>query len=494
MRKTLLSTAGILLSALLSACSSGDELTAEEPADQTLMQEDPEEHLFDDIEDDGKMQPIRLCSTVGYSVDVTKGTGTVGANDEDQKWQWQYENIYVLMTTEEALFKGYVKSAPSVLVDDKAKGWGFTTINLPVAGREFFDDYGYQFDNSFWCRPVAGDDGKFEINYTQDPRSRGAMRYYPTQGKSHFFAYYVDDAGKYNDGGKEKPIWDATGEDVNANTVSPLIEWKDNTSSPDKIIVPFQIDGSQDLLSGYASADYKGTPVRKFDSRSARAGVIPVLGMEHMLTRFRFKLTASDLNNTGDATVFGVPGKSSAVTVDSIKVLSRSKGTMTVACKNLDNYPEADNRIAWDETTRDSLFLQQLSGTPASLPDGKQPMVKLEPVTMTKEVFWDDVAKHYNSKQIGEAILVEPNQTSYELFLYTSQTLNLSGDPAVASPYVKKERVDLVIESEDIPKFLRGHSYDVTIYVNSYEEAKLEIKLESWQSGGGISIGEDTMK
>jgi len=29
--------------------------------------------------------------------------------------------------------------------------------------------------------------------------------------------------------------------------------------------------------------------------------------------------------------------------------------------------------------------------------------------------------------------------------------------------------------------------------VNSYEDVKLEIKLERWQPGGGISIGGDEM-
>ena len=473
MRKTLLSTAGLLLSLMFVGCTSGEDLTDEGSLSLEQTQGDSEDHLFDDIKDDGKPQPIQLRSTTNNGVEVTKGTGTVGGDEVDYKWQ--YEDVYVLMTTQEALFKGKSKTAPTVEVDDVAKGWGFTTINLPDAGREFFPDYGYQFDNTFWCRPEDDGEGSFNVNYVIDPRSKGAMRYYPTQGKSHFFAYHVDDAYVAKD---------AAG--------SPKLK-RDNTEKPTKMMLDFKIDGSQDLLSGYASADYHGTTVRKFDAKSARAGVIPVLGMDHMLTRFRFKLTTSDLNNTGDASVFGVPGKSSAVTIDSIKVLSHSKGTMTVACKDLDGYPAADDRITWDMTVKDSLFLQQLSGTPATLDDGKQPLVELVPVTMTKEEFWDETAHRYLAKPIGESILVEPNQTEYELFLYTSQTLNLSGDPAVGGPYVKKERVDLVIKSTDIPKFLRGYSYDVTIFVNSYEDVKLEIKLERWQQGGGISIGGDEM-
>ena len=459
MRKTLL-TAGAISLMMLGSCSSGDDAaTIIQPL--TQQTEDPEDHLFDDIPDDGEPQVISIRSTTTDAVSVTKGTGTAGAEEVDYKWQ--FEDIYVLMTTEEALYQ-----------DDIAKGWGYTTINLPSSAMPSLGK-GYQFDNSFWCRPEADSEGNYVINYTKDVRARGAMRYYPTEGKSHFFAYYADDASVSTDENGSPKLSD------------------DNSTAPTKKTLAFHIDGSQDLLSGYATADYRGTTVRKFDAKSARAGVVPVLGMDHMLTRFRFFLTTSDLNNTGDSEAFGVEGKSSAVTIEAIKVVSHSKGTMVVACKDLADYPSADNRITWDEGTTELLYLQQLSGTAADIDNGKQPLIPLVPVTMTKDEFWSETDHRYVPQRIGESILVEPNQTEYELYLYTSQTLNVSG-PAENPPYVKKERVDLTIKSSDIPKFLRGYSYDVTIHVNSYQEAKLQIELQKWETGGGIVIGGDDME
>lgn len=473
MRKTKFLVIGTLSCLLMLGCSSGEELpllNGEKPGQQA--EEDPEDNLFDDVLDDGEPQAIVIRSMATDAVSVTKGTGTVGSmtmtgSDElsdagdyrPDDYGWQYEDIYVLMTTEEALYS-----------DDIAKGWGYASINLPNSPMPSLGK-GCQFDNSFWCRPETDGEGNYIVNYVKDPRAEGAMRYYPMSGKSNFFAYYADDS--------------STEQDEHS---SPKLKW-DNNSAPTKLTLNFKIDGSQDLLSGYASADYRGTTVRKFDAKSARAGVVPVLGMDHMLTRFRFFLTTSDLNNTGNSEAFGVPGKSSAVTIEAIKVKSpHSEGTMTVACKELADYPVADNRISWKDNTQELLSLKQLSGIPADIDNGKHPLIDLVPVTMTKDVYWSETQHRYVPQRIGEALLVEPNQTEYELYLYTSQTLNLSGDP-----FVKKECLELTIKSSDIPKFLRGSSYDVTIYVNSYQEVKIQIELQKWETGGGIVIGGDDL-
>lgn len=478
---------GALALLVLASCSSGDgvlsepepELTAEVVANESEPEtEIDENHLFDDIPDDGKPQEIVIRSAKDQ-VDVTKGTGTIGRDGGN----WQYENIYVLMTTsaQEALYN-----------DDVAKGWGFASIDKD--GSANYDNHGYQFDNRFWSRPKE-EESLTVLDYTLDERSGRIPRYYPTDGASQFFAYYVDDAGLFNEGGNKKPIWGAASADINANSTSPLFDWMDNTSSPDKITVPFQIDGSQDLMCGYATADYdvpstgQHLNLKNFSAKSARAGVIPQIGMEHLLTRFRFYLTGE-----GDTNVFGIEGKTSAVQVDAITVVSRDEGTMTVACKNWDDYPAYDDNIQWKDGTKE-LALKELDDTPVA-DDGRKPEERgksnlraFTPVNFKdKEAeMWDKERDICYPLPVGEALLVEPNLTKYELYLYTSQILNVDSE----NPTTKHEKVSLEISSKDIPVFERGRTYNVTIHVQSYQEAKISIRLKAWEAGGDVVIGGD---
>jgi hypothetical protein len=185
-----------------------------------------------------------------------------------------------------------------------------------------------------------------------------------------------------------------------------------------------------------------------------------------------------------------VDGKTSAVQVDSIKVLSQSKGTMMVACKNWEDYPAYDENIKWTGEEKDSLALRESTGAPASLPEGKPNLRKFTPVNFKdrEAEMWDKEHDIYYPIRVGEALLVEPNLAEYELFLYTSQTLNdYEGGPQVR----KKEKVSLKIKSADIEKFKRGETYKVTIHVQSYREAKISIRLKAWEQGGDVEIGGD---
>lgn len=470
--------AACLLLVTVSCSTSADAVLEEEVASADVKQDenpdayDEEEHLFDDVPDDGIPQVITLQSAPSGQV-VTKGTGTVGAvrkngtgtgGDTEKDSHWQYEDIYVLMMTDDkyALYK-----------EDIDKEWYYTSINLKKDG--IYSSKGYQFDNTFWSRPEKDAEGKYTLNYREDPRSKGDLRYYPysngekdedgkiIERKSRFFAYYIDDAA------------------VETVAGSPKIEGLEETvTKPTRATVKFHIDGSQDLMCGYASAvyPYKGEykTLTYFSARSARAGVIPALNMEHLLTRFQFRIVA------GDNDVYGTE-KSSPVTVTAIKVRSKSVGTMLVAAKDFDEYKNGYCEISdWSNDEWFSLKEIDKTQTP-SIGAGKPKLKALSPVEMNAGMTPD----------IGEALFVQPGQEKYELVLCTSQWLNGDG-PNVGGSYEKKEEIMLEISSEDIPKFERGMSYNVTIYVYSYQEVKIQVKANAWEAGGDVEIGGDEWK
>lgn len=474
MNKTwiLCGVAACLLMVTASCSTSADAVLEEEVASTDVKQDenpdadDEEEHLFDDVPDDGMPQAIILQSAPSGQV-VTKGTGTVGSvkqsgtgtgGDTEKDSHWQYEDIYVLMMTDDkyALYK-----------EDIDKEWYYTSINLKKDG--IYSSKGYQFDNTFWSRPQEDAEGKYTLNYREDPRSKGDLRYYPysngekdedgkiIERKSRFFAYYVDDA--------------AVGTD---DAGSPKIEGLDD-AKPTRATLKFHVDGSQDLMCGYASGQYNDKILTYFSARSARAGVIPALNMEHLLTRFQFKVVA------GDNEVYGTE-KSSPVTVTAIKVRSKSKGTMLVAAKDFDEYKSGYCEISdWSNDEWFSLKEIDKTQTP-SIGAGKPKLKALSPVEMNAGMTPD----------IGEALFVQPGQDKYELVLCTSQTLNLSDDPAVDHSYVKEEEIKLEIKDEDIPKFERGKSYNVTIWVYSYQEVKLQINATAWEKGKDVNdVGKD---
>ena len=221
--------ASVLGAVVLSSCSNDSVPCVDEPNVQGL-------------------EPVALGLNMSYAnVETTRGTGTVGGTTDADNI-WNYENLYVLMTT----------SDPAALQDKNAE-WGFTSVGGQVL-RE-------QFDNTFYSRPKQTErDGSpvWVIDYTCDPNEGGNVKYYPASGESDFFAYYVDDAANN----------DAQG--------NPEYVMENNTIS-----IPYTLDGSQDLMLGKAEAPsgYKG-----FSAKTARANIVPNIRMKHLLSRFTFTL------------------------------------------------------------------------------------------------------------------------------------------------------------------------------------------------------------
>lgn len=309
--------------------------------------------------------PVSLGLNMGQAdVEVTRGTGTVGGTT-DATNVWNYENLYVLMTTSD-----------SRALEDANAGWGFTSVKGQILKE--------QFDNSFFARPesvVRDGNEVWTLNYQCDPNEGGNLKYYPTQGTSDFFAYHVDDA--------------ATSVDSKGN---PEIENVNNAIS-----VNFTMDGSQDLMTGKADVSVIPASLESdgFSAKTARANVIPNIKMKHMLSRLTFTLKNGNQMTNG-------------VSVDAITVESKYQGKMFVAYKELPN-----NIIEWDSQVKELELMQKpVSGDAEyfvnSLAAGKCPLKQFVTIVMDG----------LNDVEAGEALFICPGETQYKLRLYVRYAID----------------------------------------------------------------------
>lgn len=367
----------------------------------------------------GDLVPISLGLNMGQAdVSVTRGTGTVGSTDPATN-VWNYENLYVLMTTsdEEAL-------------EDPNAEWGFSSVKGEVLKE--------QFDNSFFARPKSVDrngDTFWTLDYQCDPNEGGNLKYYPTQGESDFFAYHVDDAAT---------VVDAKG--------NPEIQMSNNA-----ITVDITMDGSQDLLTGKADVATIPSNLNSngFSAKTARGNVTPNIKMEHKLSRLTFTL------KNGNAMTAGV-------TVKSISVDSKYKGTMTVAAK--DNSAELGVNFV-DEYTR--LYLKEKMDPTApgyfvnSLSQGKCPLVDFTPIVMDGAT---DV-------EAGEALFISPGDKEYTLYVQVEYAIENNSVPTV-----EPKEIEIKFQHPDkTSAFEEGMSYHLNVTIYGLEEIVIDTQLEEWK-------------
>ena len=278
-------------------------------------------------------EPVKLSMTNSFAdVEVsgarTRGTGTVGSMDESKNL-WQHENIYVLMTSTQTREHN----------GEKTPTWGFTSA---LGNGPFLFE---QFDGSFWARPTVSDNNISVLDYTKDRNEwwwGGSIdRFYPLQGASHFFAYHIDDAFA-EDGVKTFDNVEAEDGSIARTCVNEYPTLTQNEAK-DAYSVKFDLDGSQDLMAGYApipetgyAADDKG-----FSARSAREGTVPQISMKHLLSRLTFEVVKGGDNFD-------------RVTLQGIEVVSKDKGTMIVAVnpifeEEVENPWENVGKITWAE-------------------------------------------------------------------------------------------------------------------------------------------------
>lgn len=372
------------------------------------------------------LMPINLSlSSATASVTQTRGTGTVGDTTQATN-AFRYENIYVLM----------MDVTPE-------KPWTYTNCGGTL---------GEQFNNTFFCRPQqTGTEGVYSLEYNGfDGGANGALKYYPMHGSSDFFGYYIDDAADMTDAnGNPKVAYNA-----------------DNTA----LVLPFTINGSQDIMVGKATNYAEGTT--GFSNTTARANKTPRIDMKHMLTRFTFEVIAGD---NGDGNLF----------IDTIAVYSKAKGELKVAVnaqKNPEfNYNDNDallSLIEWDENQESvAMVLDTLSATAPTFTGGK-------PMLETRDtLFIGDEGTRY---KVGDAVFVQPNNTEYQLLLKMHQWAKVGEDKM--EEQISEQKLTIKNGGK---MFERAKSYHVVIKVYNMREIELEATLEQWENGGEIEVGTD---
>ena len=349
--------------ALLYSCSSDDNFTAEESmgADSQTVA-------------DAQPMPI-LLGVSPNSIEVTRGTGTVGDIEGEATNVWKGEKINVLMLNQGTMTPTQFEGV-DICVDD--------TFALPVGS------------TSGAAIPV---DGKF--------------RYFPATGCSDFWAYRLDDA-------------------TNVELTQTASAWK----------ASFQIDGSQDIMVAKAvpsTADLNKLGKNKkswyYSAYSAHHNVNPCFTFRHLLTRLTFTVTP-------------ITDIAVGIQVDSIKVLTYTKGTLTVAAT--DDVAGEKQVIDWNTSIpRDTVLLKQRASAGS-------PLDECSSVSL---------ASKDTSQPIGEALLVAPD-TEYKVRVCFHQ-----GGHA----YYCEE----TIAQEGGAPFEAGTSYNVQIRLKGYG-ASARICSQHW--------------
>lgn len=447
---------------MLTACSSHDDLTEGNggKVDASVSLQDQ----------------IKLGVSTGSIKAMTRGTGTIGSTEvAANKWAGQDLWIYMMQ-------KGTVIPATFSYKDND---------NQPT--QEFAI-----FENKKVTAPIGETSGVVSDN---------DVRYFPLAGQYDFWGYRIDDAASMTSGAPAAKYVTANGTEDKENAV--------------KVIVPFEIDGSQDVMVGKADIQDKEKALvgdNYYSSYAARRGVQPNITFQHLLTRFTFTVVAGNESTAGykkvtnTTTDLKASDTQKAAKVEGIAIASQTKGNLVVAYNQPKEGESAPELIEWATESNPvvKLNLKQRKATPE---EGKEldntQLEDLKAVSLTgsikeSNVIGDDesttTVKSFEATpiNIGEALLVKAGQTEYPLYLTISQEINTTqnGDLKKMLQTLKttiKASDIKVVDSEAQPTtFEAGKSYNIVIKVYGYERVEITATLIPWKDGGKIDKDTDT--
>lgn len=288
----------------------------------------------------------------------------------------------------------------------------------------------------------------------------GSEPYYYGNGNYEFFGYFVDDAA--------------------GTDPTPTIDFSDST-----IILPVKIDGTQDLMVGYADRDsvikyeyeriselpmYTDTEgpsedavkSRLFSAYAIRKWTVqPKMYFHHKLTRFDFYVQSGESDAAGVIKVAG------------ISVNSNTEADMVVAGQHI--YDGLRNIAAPED-----LVLN------VKAPDGS--LTPLVPLTVDNEIPAPayDAANPVRTK-IDGSLLVMPGQSIYDL------TLSLHQDDA-QEPSSRPEKTQInfaKLLGGTHTQAMPGYKYNITLVVYKFREVEITVSIDEWKEGGDIVLDPD---
>lgn len=442
---------------------------------------------------------LSIGSSVGTEV-MSKGTGTVGDTEESGKNSWNGEIIRVYMFNKGTLTPSSVsawKAIGSELIDD------------PEAST---------FYNTEVVTPKPTDDTPIATGLAQ--RKDNKICYYPLRGASDFWGYYIDDADVELDAEGNKKV------DEKGNYIrkAPIVDGE-------QMYVPFQIDGTQDILTGqtlekddptntdfYTSKGLEASEI--YSAKAARHDVQPTLKFRHKLARLTFTARAvhaeDGVNNPQQIEVMKVTASDEAhkmavadaggdesgsvnggVYIDSIFVYSKNRGRLYFAYTDKADLHNGRNnqRIEWDVDSKGDALKGWLKlFTKPDKDAANQSTVKMAGVQP------NDV----EPAKVGDAILVAP-QDDYEFRIVMHQYVKQFSEeyyklhPSIPVRYTARKIVYPAFDNapyaipiaEELAKkgvesVVGGTSYNIELGVAGLKPVILGVTLEPWIEGGEV--------
>ena len=369
---------------------------------------------------------VKIEIGVANKMDLgTRGTGTVGGTTVDEN-VWSGQEINVCM------FKKDSENKPTL---DYA-----TEINQ-TTGEEvnIFDA------NTTLNAPDGAVSG-------EAIRTDEYIKYYPVQGSFDFWGFHLDDA------------WDPA-------NAPEIVENEDGTQS---MVVPFVIDGSQDIMAAKAVpteddilAVGEENAARIYSAYAARRNVQPNLKFEHLLTRLTFQVKG------GDATVCE-GGEGNKITVTAIKIKSKTNGTFTIAYTG----DAKKQQVVFDDADEGEMLT--LRQRPDALNQNEDLVDLDEAITSPK---LDDEGNPVYTP-IGDALILAPAD-EYDIEVSVKQNVEVKIDGT-------REDVTSVYKTTFKPTtettFEAGKSYKVMLTLWGLSKITINTELTPWGEGDDIDL------
>lgn len=459
---------------MLSACSSQDEIVDNGKGNGTVVT---------------PSNQINIGVTTGDLKAMTRGTGTVGGiKENDNKWAGQDLWIYMMS-------KGTVNPAKFAYSEDAENGLQEFSI----------------YENKKVTAPKAEAAGLVEDN---------DIRYYPLAGQYDFWGYRIDDAATMSQGAPTAKYISKEGTEATAE------------SDTVKVVVPFEINGTQDLMAGKAAItteEAEAVGDNYYSSYAARRGVQPNIAFNHLLTRFTFTVLAGNESTAGykkvtnETTELEASEEQKAAKVEGVAIETKTKGNLVVAYKDPakvkdESDPEAVAKapelLEWDATQEKPVKVW-LKQRPSAADESKElnnsNLVDLTAVPLTGKLKTESQGEEgepqtatksfeADSINIGEALMVQPGLKEYPLYLKISQMLNTTKDNEgtpknmvqTLKTTIKASDIKVLDEEEKPTVFEAGKSYNIVIKIYGYEKIEITATLIPWKDGGTIDKDTDT--
>lgn len=375
------------------------------------------------------------------SVNVTRSSGTIGADGTTLNTGWSGQELYVF---------GYRKEDGVAQITTNADDWVFNSQYQKAIAEK-----GADTPNSTTLKWVDTATG-----------SEDATLYYPRSNYYDFFGYYADEASNVDN-----------------------VAIANGTAS-----VPFVITGAEDLMIAKTTPSSDVVAADKlFGSYAARHGVQPVMTFEHQLTRLVFKVATPAPANPAAPTPTEQKNIEEAknVYVKSIEIESKTTGNLIFAY----TAPDVDP-LAWTNNDRAYLSLKERNaGVMQDLNTG----ITIPSLPESKDEFTGTLGKYAASESgtlVGEALLVEPDASEYQMKVTVMQYYDGSGKliPEARREYTYPlDKTKLLASAVTggvgaTTTFKRSHSYNITITVYGVQDIKITAQLGDWIFGGDLPV------